>query len=40
MLIDVAGPDAPYRIGGVGALAVAALLPWWLPAPHRADAEA
>jgi MFS family permease len=39
VLIDVAGPDAPYRLGGFGALAVAALLPWWLPAPHRADTE-
>jgi len=36
LLIDAAGPDAPYRAGGVAALIVAALLPWWLPAPHRA----
>ena len=36
-LIDVAGPDAPYQIGGIGALAVAATLPWWLPAPRRAE---
>jgi MFS transporter, PPP family, 3-phenylpropionic acid transporter len=35
-LIDAAGTDAPYQIGGIGALAVAASLPWWLPAPHRA----
>jgi MFS family permease len=36
LLIDLAGPDAPYRVGGVGALCAAALLPWWLPAPERA----
>jgi MFS transporter, PPP family, 3-phenylpropionic acid transporter len=36
-LIDASGPDAPYQIGGGAALAVAALLPWWLPAPRRAD---
>ena len=35
-LIDVAGPDAPYQLGGIGALAVAASLPWWLPPPQRA----
>jgi PPP family 3-phenylpropionic acid transporter len=35
-LIDAAGADAPYQLGGFGALVVAALLPWWLPAPHRA----
>jgi MFS family permease len=38
LLIDVAGPDAPYRVGGIGALCAAALLPWWLPAPERAVA--
>jgi PPP family 3-phenylpropionic acid transporter len=36
VLLDVAGPDAPYRVGGVGALAVALLLPWLLPPPRRA----
>jgi len=36
LLLDAAGPDAPYRAGGIAALVVAALLPWWLPAPHRA----
>jgi MFS family permease len=35
-LIDVSGVDMPYRVGGIAALAVAALLPWWLPAPQRA----
>jgi PPP family 3-phenylpropionic acid transporter len=35
-LLDVAGPDAPYQIGGIGAVAVAASLPLWLPPPHRA----
>ena len=39
VLLDVSGPDAPYRVGGVGALAVAALLPWWLPRPSRAAAR-
>src|SRR6185295_13620164 len=34
-LIDAFGPDAPYRVGGIAALCVAALLPWWLPAPQR-----
>ena len=38
-LIDASGADAPYQIGGFGALVVAALLPWWLPAPHRAGAD-
>ncbi len=36
LLLDAAGPDAPYQVGGCGALVVAALLPWWLPPPHRA----
>jgi MFS family permease len=36
-LIDRWGPDAPYRVGGIAALGVAALLPWWLPAPERAS---
>jgi MFS family permease len=35
VLLDLAGPDAPYRVGGVGALAVALLLPWLLPPPRR-----
>jgi MFS family permease len=38
LLLDASGTDAPYQIGGIGALAVAALLPWWLPAPQRAVA--
>ena len=38
-LIDAFGPDAPYRVGGVAALFVAALLPWWLPAPQRAGVD-
>jgi hypothetical protein len=38
-LIDAFGADAPYRVGGVAALAVAALLPWLLPAPQRAGIE-
>jgi PPP family 3-phenylpropionic acid transporter len=37
-LIDAWGPDAPYRVGGIAAFGVAALLPWWLPAPQRAGA--
>jgi PPP family 3-phenylpropionic acid transporter len=36
LLIDASGADAPYQVGGVGALAAAAILPWWLPAPRRA----
>ena len=36
VLYDVAGPDAPYRVGGIGGIAVALLLPWLLPAPSRA----
>jgi MFS transporter, PPP family, 3-phenylpropionic acid transporter len=35
-LIDASGVDTPYRVGGIAALAVAALLPWWLPPPQRA----
>jgi MFS transporter, PPP family, 3-phenylpropionic acid transporter len=38
-LIDAFGADAPYRVGGVAALAVAALLPWLLPAPQRAGID-
>jgi MFS transporter, PPP family, 3-phenylpropionic acid transporter len=38
-LIDAFGPDAPYRVGGVAALCVAALLPWLLPAPQRAGVD-
>jgi PPP family 3-phenylpropionic acid transporter len=36
-LIDAAGPDASYQLGGIGALAVALSLPWWLPPPQRAS---
>jgi MFS transporter, PPP family, 3-phenylpropionic acid transporter len=36
VLLDASGVDAPYRVGGFGALLVAAMLPWWLPAPRRA----
>lgn len=38
-LIDASGADAPYQVGGFGALVVAALLPFWLPAPHRAVSD-
>ena len=38
-LIDAWGPDAPYQVGGFAALGVAALLPWWLPAPQRAGVD-
>ncbi len=39
-LLDASGADAPYQVGGIGALAAAALLPWWLPAPQRVAASA
>jgi MFS family permease len=39
LLIDAIGADAPYQMGGVAALAVAAILPWWLPAPERAGVD-
>jgi MFS transporter, PPP family, 3-phenylpropionic acid transporter len=38
-LYDLAGPDAPYRVGGIGAILATALLPWLLPAPSRAAAR-
>jgi len=38
-LLDVAGADAPYQVGGIGALLVATLLPWWLPPPSRASSD-
>jgi len=36
VLYDVAGPDAPYQVGGIGGLVVTAMLPWLLPPPSRA----
>ena len=38
-LIDAWGADAPYQVGGLASLCVAALLPWWLPAPQRAGVD-
>jgi MFS family permease len=37
ILLDLAGPDAPYQVGGIGALLAATLLSWWLPKPTRAE---
>jgi MFS family permease len=37
ILLDLAGPDAPYQVGGIGALLAATLLFWWLPKPTRAE---
>ena len=34
-LLEHVGPDAPYVAGGLGGLALGALLPLLLPAPHR-----
>lgn len=34
-LLEHVGPDAPYRVGGLGALALLALLPLVLPPPRR-----
>jgi MFS family permease len=38
-LLERIGPSAPYVAGGVGALALGALIPWLLPAPHRPPPE-
>jgi len=38
-LIQHVGPDAPYLIGGLGALALGALVPWILPRPHRFEPD-
>jgi PPP family 3-phenylpropionic acid transporter len=37
-LLEHVGPDAPYIAGGLGALALALLLPWILPPAHRLEA--
>jgi PPP family 3-phenylpropionic acid transporter len=36
-LIEHVGPDAPYIVGGLGALALGALLPLILPPPHELE---
>jgi len=36
-LIQHVGPDAPYIVGGLGALALGALLPLILPPPHELE---
>jgi PPP family 3-phenylpropionic acid transporter len=36
-LLARVGPSAPYVAGGIGALALGALIPWLLPAPHRPE---
>ena len=38
-LFEHAGPRAPYLYGGVAALALALLLPSWIPAPRASDAQ-
>ena len=35
LLHDRFGTDAPYLVGGIGALLLGALVPWLLPAPSR-----
>jgi len=35
-LLDAYGPDAPYQVGGLGALLLTAALPFVLPPPSRA----
>jgi PPP family 3-phenylpropionic acid transporter len=43
LLLELGGPRAPYLVGGIGALALVALLPWLLPPvarPARAADEA
>lgn len=35
-LLEAYGPDAPYRVGGLGALLLTAALPFILPPPSRA----
>jgi PPP family 3-phenylpropionic acid transporter len=39
-LFDAHGIDMPYRVGGVGGLLLVAALPWLLPPPQRAAADA
>ena len=34
-LLEHAGPRAPYLVGGIGGLVLAALVPWWLPPVAR-----
>jgi hypothetical protein len=38
-LIDVAGVTAPFRLGGAGAILLAASLPFLLPRPSRREDE-
>lgn len=38
VLLDVFGPSAPYRIGGLGALVLGLALPWILSNPERPPA--
>ena len=38
-LIEHVGPDAPYVVGGLGALALVALIPVILPHPHELEPE-
>jgi MFS family permease len=37
VLLELGGPRAPYLAGGLGALALAALLPWLLPPVARPE---
>ncbi len=39
-LLEHAGPRAPYLVGGIGSLLLAALIPWLLPPAVRAAAAA
>jgi MFS family permease len=34
-LLEHAGPRAPYLVGGIGGLVLAASVPWWLPPVAR-----
>lgn len=34
-LLENIGPDAPYLVGGIGALTLGCLVPWILPRPER-----
>jgi MFS family permease len=40
LLLEHFGPDAPYRIGGIGALVLGAALPLILPRPERPEESA
>ena len=35
-LLETAGPDAPYLVGGIGALALGGFTWWILPVPEKA----